>query len=151
MLLHWATVTTVTNGFISMTFIYIYKYCSSLLVGINIYKCKMFCGSMTYCQYRVKAHTDRTRFGNATRIFSFQWHLTLIFFNVFSNILNHLSNFSYLVCIYLVKFLSVDGFICFWKLKIRVPLPNRVRSVCMGLLRTSKKNSRFLISARIRK
>jgi hypothetical protein len=34
-------------------------------------------------QYRLKAHTDRTRFGNATRIFSFQWHLTLIFFNVF--------------------------------------------------------------------
>jgi hypothetical protein len=31
----------------------------------------------------LKAHTDRTRFGNATRIFSFQWHLTLIFFNVF--------------------------------------------------------------------
>jgi hypothetical protein len=30
---------------------YIYKYC--LLIGINIYKCKMFCGSMTYCQYRV--------------------------------------------------------------------------------------------------
>jgi hypothetical protein len=31
----------------------------------------------------LKAHTDRTRFGNATRIFSFQWHLTLIFFNDF--------------------------------------------------------------------
>ena len=31
----------------------------------------------------VKVHTHRTRFGNATRIFSFQSHLTLIFFNVF--------------------------------------------------------------------
>jgi hypothetical protein len=30
---------------------------------------------------------------------------------------------------YLVKLLSVDGFICFGKLKIRVALPNRVRSV----------------------
>ena len=44
----------------------------------------------------VKAHTDRTRFGNATRISSFQWHLT---FQCFSNIRNHLSNFSYSVCI----------------------------------------------------
>jgi hypothetical protein len=35
------------------------------------------------CFAELKAHTDRTRFGNATRIFSFQWHLTLIFFNVF--------------------------------------------------------------------
>jgi hypothetical protein len=31
----------------------------------------------------LKALTDRTRFGNATRIFNFQWHLTLIFFYVF--------------------------------------------------------------------
>ena len=31
----------------------------------------------------LKAQTDRTRTANATRIFSFQWHLTLIFFNVF--------------------------------------------------------------------
>jgi hypothetical protein len=30
---------------------------------------------------------------------------------------------------HLVNFLSVDGFICFWKLKICVALPNRVRSV----------------------
>jgi hypothetical protein len=45
----------------------------------------------------VKAHTDRTRFGNATRIFSFQWYSTI--FQCFSNIRDHLSNFSYLVCI----------------------------------------------------
>jgi hypothetical protein len=31
----------------------------------------------------VKVHTDRTRFGNATRIFNFQWHITSIFFYVF--------------------------------------------------------------------
>jgi hypothetical protein len=31
----------------------------------------------------LKVHTDRTRFGNATRIFNFQWHLTSIFFYVF--------------------------------------------------------------------
>jgi hypothetical protein len=35
------------------------------------------------CSSTLKAQTDRTRIGNATRIFSFQWHLILIFFNVF--------------------------------------------------------------------
>jgi hypothetical protein len=44
-------------------------------------------------------HTDRTRFGNATRIVSFQWHLTLIFFNVLQILGTTLSNFIYLVCI----------------------------------------------------
>jgi hypothetical protein len=33
---------------------------------------------------------------------------------------------------YLVKFLSVDGFICFLKLKIRVALPNRVHRATDG-------------------
>ena len=33
--------------------------------------------------HSLKVHTDRTRFGNATRIFNFQWHLTSIFFYVF--------------------------------------------------------------------
>jgi hypothetical protein len=61
---------------------------------------------------------------------NFQFSMTFNFniFQCFSNIRNHLSNFSYLVCIS-CKFLSVDGFICFWKLKICVALPNRVRSV----------------------
>jgi hypothetical protein len=45
---------------------------------------------------------------------NFQFSMTFNFtiFLCFSNIRNHLSNFSYLVCIF-VKFLSVDGFICF--------------------------------------
>jgi hypothetical protein len=45
----------------------------------------------------LKAHTDRTRFGNA----NFQFWMTFNFnmFQCFSNIRNHLSNFSYLVCI----------------------------------------------------
>jgi hypothetical protein len=38
---------------------------------------------VSYIQALIKVHTHRTRFGNATRIFSFQSHLTLIFFNVF--------------------------------------------------------------------
>jgi hypothetical protein len=49
---------------------------------------------------RQLAHTDRTRFGNATRFINFQWHVTLIFFYIcFSNIRNYLSNLSYLACI----------------------------------------------------
>jgi hypothetical protein len=56
---------------------------------------------------------------------NFQFSMTFNFniFQCFSNIRDHLSNFSYLVCI------SCKIFICFWKLKIRVALPNRVRSV----------------------
>ena len=56
---------------------------------------------------------------------NFQFSMTFNFtiFLCFSNIRNHLSNFSYLVCI------SCKIFICFWKLKIRVALPNRVRCV----------------------
>ena len=61
----------------------------------------------------------------ATQIFSFQWHLTLIFFSVFQIFGTILA----IWCAYPVKFLSVDGFICFWKLKILVALPNRVQSV----------------------
>jgi hypothetical protein len=61
---------------------------------------------------RVKAHTDRTRFGNATRIFNFQWHLTSIFFYVFQ-IFGTAWAILAIWCAYLVKFLSVDGFICF--------------------------------------
>jgi hypothetical protein len=44
----------------------------------------------------VKAQTDRTRYGNATQFFK---DIYLYYFLCFSNILNHLSNFSYLVCI----------------------------------------------------
>jgi hypothetical protein len=61
---------------------------------------------------RQKAHTDRTRFGNATRISSFQWHLTLIFFNVFE-IVGTTEAILAIWSAYLVKFLPVDGFICF--------------------------------------
>jgi hypothetical protein len=46
-----------------------------------------------------KFHTDRTRFGNATRIFWFSMTFNFIIFLCFSNIRNHLSNFNYLVCI----------------------------------------------------
>jgi hypothetical protein len=60
----------------------------------------------------VKAHTDRTRFGNATRISSFQWHLTLIFFNIFE-IVATTEGILAIWSAYLVKFLSVDAFICF--------------------------------------
>jgi hypothetical protein len=50
-------------------------------------------------------------------------------FLCFSNIWNNLSNFLAIWSAYLVKFLSVDGFIIFFKLKIRVTLSNRIRSV----------------------
>jgi hypothetical protein len=75
-----------------------------------------------------KGHTDRTRFGNARRIFSFQWHLTLIFFSVFQIFGTTWTNLSYFVCIS-CKIFTRWRFICFWKLKIRVALPNRARSV----------------------
>jgi hypothetical protein len=57
-------------------------------------------------------HTDRTRFGNATRISSFQWHLTLIFFNVFEIV----GTSEAILAIWsacLVKFLSIDGLFVF--------------------------------------
>ena len=60
-----------------------------------------FCLALFFIFARRTTITDRTRFGNTTRIFNFQWHLNVIFniFLCFSNIRNHLSNFSYLVCI----------------------------------------------------
>jgi hypothetical protein len=45
----------------------------------------------------LKAHTDRTWFGNATFRFSMAFNFNN--FLCFSNIRNHLSNFSYFVCI----------------------------------------------------
>ena len=57
-----------------------------------------------------KAHTDLTRFGNVTQIFGF---LSSFNFNIF----------------YLTKFLFFRGFVHFRKLKNRVALCNRVRSV----------------------
>jgi hypothetical protein len=57
---------------------------------------------------RVMVHTDRTRFGNATRIFNFQLHLTSIFFYVFQ-----IFGTSSAILAIWSKFLSVDGFICF--------------------------------------
>jgi hypothetical protein len=88
----------------------------------------------------LKVHTDRTRFGKATRIFNFQWHLTSIFFYVFQ-IFGTTWAILAIWSAYLVKFLSVDGFICFWKLKIRVALPNRVRSVWALRISVSKRCS----------
>jgi hypothetical protein len=52
----------------------------------------------------LKVHTDRTRFGNATRIFNFQWHLTSIFFNVFQIFGTTLAILA-IWSAYLVKFL----------------------------------------------
>jgi hypothetical protein len=46
---------------------------------------------------QLQAHTDRTRFGNATFQFSMTFNFNI--FQCFSNIRDHLSNFSYLVCI----------------------------------------------------
>jgi hypothetical protein len=45
-------------------------------------------------------------------------------FHCFSNFRDHLAILT-IWSVYLVNFLSVDGFICFWKLNIRVALPNR--------------------------
>jgi hypothetical protein len=64
------------------------------------------------CVSALKVHTDRTRFGNATRIFNFQLHLTSIFFYVFW-IFGTTWAILAIWSAYLVKFLSVDGFICF--------------------------------------
>jgi hypothetical protein len=60
----------------------------------------------------IKVHIDRTRFGNATRIFNFQWHLTSIFFYVFQ-IFGTTYPILAIWSAYLVNFLSVDGFNCF--------------------------------------
>jgi hypothetical protein len=57
------------------------------------------------------------------REFSFNYNI----FHCYSNIRDHLVILA-IWSAYLIKFLSVDGFICFWKLKIRVALQNRVRS-----------------------
>ena len=78
-----------------------------------------------------KVHTDRTRFGNATRIFNFQSHLTSIFFYVFQNIRNHLSNFTYLVCIS-CKIFNRSQFYFFLKTENSRRVAES-RSVCVGL------------------
>jgi hypothetical protein len=57
---------------------HIYKYLK-LHTPKGLRVCIHWCVTgVQYTLVHVKAHTDRTRFGNATRIFSFQWHLTLI-------------------------------------------------------------------------
>jgi hypothetical protein len=48
----------------------------------------------------------------STRISSFQWHLTLIFFNVFEIVATTEAILA-IWSAYLVKFLSVDAFLCF--------------------------------------
>ena len=57
---------------------------------------------------KLKAETDRVRFDSATRIFDFQRLLTLTF-SIFLQTPEGLQQFY----LYLTKFLSVDGFICF--------------------------------------
>jgi hypothetical protein len=69
-----------------------------------------------------KVHTDRTRFGNATRIFNFQWDLTSIFFYVFQ-IFGTTWAILAIWSAYLVKILSVDVTVLFvnwnWKFASR--------------------------------
>jgi hypothetical protein len=77
----------------------------------------------------VKAQTDPTRFGNAN--FQFSMTFTFTIFLCFSNILNHLSNFNYLVCISCKIFIR-------WRFYLFLKTENsrRVvesRSVCVGL------------------
>jgi hypothetical protein len=89
----------------------------------------------------LKAHTDRTRIGYATRIFNFQWHLTLIFFYVFQIFGTTLRNFSYLVSI------SCEIFIR-WRFYLFLKTENsrRVvepRSVCMDLYSSWNTSSYF--------
>jgi hypothetical protein len=88
------------------------------------------------------------RFGNAARIFNFQWHLTSIFFYVFQ-IFRTTWAILAIWSAYLVNFLSVDGFICFWKLKIRVALPNRVRSVNSCLITEHSYGERVSLGAHL--
>ena len=72
----------------------------------------------------IKAHTDRTRFGNATRISSFQSRLT----DIFPNLWKHINNLNHLVCIS-CKISFHRRFCLLFKTKNRVALCNRVRSV----------------------
>jgi hypothetical protein len=90
------------------------------------------------CSNSLKADTDPRR-DLATRA-NFQFSMTLNFniFQCFSNIRNHLSNFSYLVCIPCKIFIRWR-FYLFWKLKIRVALPNCVRSVWALIHKTNNR------------
>jgi hypothetical protein len=78
---------------------------------------------------QLQAHTDRTRFGNATFLFSMTFNFNI--FQCFSNIRDYLSNFSYLVCISCKNFTR-------WRFYLFLKTENsrRVaesRPVCVGL------------------
>jgi hypothetical protein len=77
---------------------------------------------------RVKVHTDRTRFDNATRFFDFHWPITLILVKIFQ-IFRSAITFWVIWSTSLLKFALNDCFINFQKLKNRVALSNRVRCV----------------------
>jgi hypothetical protein len=77
-------------------------------------------------EYKGPYRLDAIRHCDANFQFSMTFNFTI--FLCFSNIRNHLTILAIWPA-YLVKFLSVEGFNRFWKLKIRVALPNRVRSV----------------------
>jgi hypothetical protein len=94
----------------------------------------------------LKVHTDRTRLGNATRIFNFQWHLTLLFnltLLCFSNIRNQLSNFNYLVCIS-CKIFNRSQFYLFLKTENSRRVAES-RSVCVGLNMTCQREPAFSV------
>jgi hypothetical protein len=93
-------------------------------------------GNLFFKKYRVngsvmhvKVHTDRTRFGNANFQFSMAFNFNI--FLCFSNIRNHLSNLSYLVCISCKIFIRSRFY-----LFLKTENSRRVvesRSVCMNL------------------
>ena len=77
---------------------------------------------------RLKAHTHRTRFGNAARFFGFEKSTNLLFAKFYWKVYN-ISTARVVYFSYLPKFSIVDRFICFWKMKNRAALPNLVRCV----------------------
>jgi hypothetical protein len=74
---------------------------------------------------KVKVHTHRTRFDNATRFFDFHWPITLILVWIFQ-IFRSAITFWVIRSTYLSKFALIGCFINFQKLKNRVALSNRV-------------------------
>jgi hypothetical protein len=76
----------------------------------------------------LKAHTDRTRFGNATRFSGFQKSRNLLLGKFYWKLYN-ISTAGLVYFSYLPKFSIVDRFVSFWKMKNRATLPNRIRCV----------------------
>ena len=77
---------------------------------------------------RFKAHTHRTRYGNATRFWNFHWQVSFILakiFQIFGSAITSLVNWNE----YLLKFYFMEAAINFDIMKNRVALPNRARSL----------------------